>query len=363
MHRVICKSKKLFFALTTFLLSASLDATSHNVIFVHLGNNIPSCIFTAMKQARYLNQDCDIYLLTDKSAYNSFSFNQDFFSQENISLVAMDKLPIADEHITFREVNKIDATLSDGFWVYTLERFFYLFDFIKNKNLENIVHLESDSMLYIDLEELLPLEKMSDLQIAAPFQSTVACIPCFVFIKDQKSLLPLITHILFEMENYKGFNHHIGVGDMKTLASFYQKFGASHMTPLPTLMPEYSKYHQKRKSFFNQDNKTPLSFLSLHASSFPDCLFDAAGLGIFVNGNDRKYFPNNGATTIHYRSLFDPSVFFFFWGVDSQGRKVPYLSFKEKKSRIINMHFHSKMLDGYTSYGENQLEFPNKNHL
>ena len=58
-----------------------------------------------------------------------------------------------------------------------------MFDFIKYKDLENIVHLESDTMLYIDLKELLPLFKDLGTQVAAPFQSTAGCIPCFVFIK------------------------------------------------------------------------------------------------------------------------------------------------------------------------------------
>lgn len=270
----------------------------------------------------------------------------------------MEQIPNTKEHLMFSKINTIDPDISEGLWLYSLERFFYLFDFIRYRNLKETIHLESDSMLYIDLDELMPHLQTANIQLAAPFQSYVGCIPCFVFIKDESGYLPLLNHILSEIKNSKTPSPNIGINDMQILASFYQKLGASHMTPLPTLMPEYSKYHTKRRSLFQKDNTTPLDFLSLNESLFPGYLFDAAALGIFVNGNDRKYFPHNGPKTIHYRSLFDPGFFLFFWDFDSQKRKVPYLSFKGKSYRIINMHFHSKMLDGHTSYKKDRLEFP-----
>jgi hypothetical protein len=147
---------------------------------------------------------------------------------------------------------------------------------------------------------------------------------------------------------------------MQTLASFYRKFGAAYMTPLPILMPEY--HYPKRVSTFEPDNETSLDFLSTNASLFPGYIFDAAALGVFANGNDRRYFPERGAGIIHYRSLFDPGHFSFFWGSDLQNHRVPFLSFKEKTYRIVNMHFHSKLPEGHTSYGENQMEFCKESH-
>lgn len=324
---------KLWFFLTFFL-----QAYGHTVVFVHLGPHVPPCLSTTMKQARYLNPDCEIYLLTDNTA----------FTQENVVDTA--SIPSTPEHTAFREINKIDPALSDGLWMYALERFFYLYDFIQDQKLENVFHLENDSMLYVDLNELtIPF------RLAAPFQSMAGCIPCFVYIQDGASLLHLIEHILAATRDYKGPQPHIGVNDMSVLAGYYQKFGEAFMAPLPTLMPEFQR---KRRSAFGPDNRTPLGFLSMNAQLFPGYLFDAATLGIFVNGNDKKFFPNSGPGAIHFRSLFDPRYFSYFWGVDRNGKHVPYLSYEGKNYRIVNLHFHSKMVDGYTSYGEVREEFP-----
>lgn len=358
MIKLKLKSKQWFLIL---FLCCSFSCHAETLIFVHLGNNILPCIFNTTKQARYLNQTSDIYLLTDGSAYNFFRTHYlDYLIEERINLINMEAVPLTPQHLTFREINKIDVSLLNGFWSYALERFFYLFDFIKYQNLENVVHLESDSMLYIDLKELLPLFKKLDTQIAAPFQSIVGCIPCFVFIKDIDSFTPLIEHILSEIRTYKGSRPHIDVNDMRTLASFYSKFGASYMTPLPILMTEYGQHYSKRVSNFEPDNMTSLDFLSMNTSLFEGYLFDAAALGVFAKGNDPRYFPENGPGIAHYRSLFDPGYFLFYWGKDAENRKVPYIYFKKKSYRIVNMHFHSKMPEGYTSYGKTQTEFPKR---
>jgi hypothetical protein len=356
------KSKKF---LTCLLLCmwCSLSGDTHSLVFVHLGKNVLPCLFTTIKQARYLNQECDIYLLTDKVAFDAFQKNHmEYLSKESIHLINLEEIPLTKEHKFFEEINKIDLSLFEGFWKYALERFFYLFDFMQYQNLENVVHLESDSMLYVDLKELMPIFEKLDTQIAAPFQSMVGCIPCFVFIKDSLSLNFLIHHILSEMKDYKGPRPHIDVNDMQLLASFYRKFGSSYMTPLPILMPEYSKFYPKRISTFEPDNQTDLDFLSMNAPLFEGFIFDAAALGVFANGNDRRYFQGREAGVIHYRSLFDPGHFSFFWQHDNKDRKVPALSFHGENYRIVNMHFHSKLPEGHTSFNKTQKEFLTQSH-
>ncbi len=337
-----------------FFLPLALFAES--IVFVHLGKNIPSCLFTTVKQAKYLNPDVEIYVLTDKEGYAAFNIlHKEKLEERQFSLVNLATIPPTQEHKNFRQINQIDPRLLRGFWIYALERFFYLFDFIKFKRLENVIHLESDTMLYCDIQELLPLLERSEAHLAAPFESQVGCIPCFVFVKEAKSLEPLITHICSEMEGYRGVSAHIDMNDMQMLASFHAKAGDRALLRLPVLMPEYS--YSKRVSDYAPDNSTDLDFLFSTATLFEGYIFDAATLGVFAGGNDRRYFSDTGPGIIHHRSLFDPGKFSFFWGEESSGKKVPYLSFKGKVYRIVNLHFHSKYPEGHTSYGEAQLEF------
>jgi hypothetical protein len=302
-----------------------------------------------MKQARFLNPDSDIYLLTDQ--------NFECELKGAITTVNIQSIPLTEEHRMFRRVNKIDPSISEGFWVYATERFFVLYDFMKQRSLEDVIHLESDSMLYVDLDELMPLFKRSNTRLAAPFQSLVGCIPCLIYIKDSEILALLVNHILSEIATYNGVRPHIYINDMQTLASFYRKLGSDFMLPLPTLMPEYIRKFPQKKSHFIQDNGTRLNFLSMQSSLFPEYIFDAAGLGIYINGNDRRHTPGHGAGTIHSRCLFNPSRFSYFWGKDAKGRTVPYLCFMGKTYRIVNLHFHSKMPEGYTSFSDSRHEF------
>jgi hypothetical protein len=248
--------------------------------------------------------------------------------------------------------------MSQGFWSHTLERFLYLYDFVAQYEIRNLVHLENDTMLYVDIAELLPYFEENHISIGAPFESLVACIPCFVFIKDKEAFRPLIKHINAQLLSYRGNHADMEVGDMHTLASFSAQFGEEKLLPLPVLMPEYAACYEKRVSSYAPDNSTPLSLLSKHAHLFPGYLFDAATLGVFANGNDRFHQPHSKPGTIHHRSLFDPSPFTFFWGKDLAMKEVPYLTFQGTTYRIINLHLHSKLLDSFTSYLEHRANFP-----
>ena len=347
--------RHLITAITFFLLPLYGQTSEENIIFVHLGDAIPSCLCSTLKQARFFNSASDIYLLTDEKSYSYFQQNHaKLIEEELIQLVNMASIPPTKEHLDFQKLGGIFDREGDGFWLYTSERFFSLYDFIKEKNLENTLHLENDTMVYVELNEILPLFK--NIQIAAPFQSLKGCIPCFVFIKDAKSLSHLVNHILHEIEHYDKHHPQIFLNDMQTLASFYRTYGVEYLLPLPTLMPEYSKYYQKRKSTFPPDNRTPIEFLSQSASLFPEILFDAAAIGIFINGLDKKFSSNYGQGVIDPRCLFNPSYFSYFWGKDEKARDVPYISFKGKSYRITNLHFHSKKPEQYTSF--NQIRAP-----
>lgn len=326
-----------FFLILTFQIAAE------NLVFIHLGKDFPPYLLTVIKQARYFNQESKIFLLVDHVVPSSLD-------EEQITLVDLQQIPMTNEHLRFLQSSPIDSSISNGLWSYATERFFALFDFMVHTGSEKIFHLESDSMLYMNVKELLPILEKKEICLAAPFQSQAACIPCFVYLKNLSAFTLLIDHILFELENYKGNKPHKYVNDMHTLASFSAKYGKKALTPLPTLMPEYGKFYPKRKSQFFKDNRTNLSFLSLNSLLFPKLLFDAATLGIWLNGSDRRHTPDHGPGTIHFRSLFDPSVFSFFWEKDKEGRKTPFLSFHGQTYQIVNLHFHSKMPEEYASF-------------
>lgn len=338
--------KKLLLLFVIFFQSY-IDSSEHSLVFVHIGDTIPTCALTTLKQARFMNESCDIYLLTNTKSIKSI--NEDL-AQDQISVIDVDKIPISQEHLDFIAENGLSTTLN-GFWKYTTERFFVIYDFLSHTQLQNVVHLENDTMLYVDLNEIIPQFKQLGVQLAAPFQSLYCCVPCFVYIQKADALKPLVDHILVETN---GDNK----CDMLTLASFYREQGEEQMFPLSILMSDYLQYYKKRTSTFAPDNETPLEFLTKNMWAFPKYIFDAAAFGVYTNGNDKRYNPYTGPAQVHNRSLCDPGHFNYYWGEDARGRPCPYLSFKGRDYRIVNLHFHSKEPERYTSYSDNRSDFP-----
>jgi hypothetical protein len=304
------------------LLISFLYAATPPIIFVHLGEKIPPCMVTTMRQARYMNPESHVYLLTDQP-----------LQCDEVEVIRVEPVSIAERY-------GLDPSVADGLWAHATNRFFVLERFVRERGLRDVIHLENDTMLYVELEEILP--QLAEFRLAVPFQSKVGAIPCFVYIRDGEVLTELVEHMRRKLESYRGELAMFRINDMQTVASF------DGVAALPTLMKEYK--FRARKSRFTADNQTPLHFLMTNGEKFEGYLFDAAGLGIWMNGNNQEYSPGKGAGTIHSRCLFDPSRFEYIWGEDKKGRKVPFLRFNEKEWRIVNLHFHSKKPEDYASF-------------
>ena len=347
--------------LTLFAICLRLHASSdYSLAFVHIGDSIPSHAYTALQQARYTNEECNIYLLANEKAILQLNASKPaFLANHKICPINISTLALSQVHIAFKTKSKLNNAWRDGFWNHATERFFYLYDFMSQYSVQNLIHLENDNMLYADVGKLLPSFKKLKTEIGAPFEWKLRCIPSFVFMKDAAALQHLIQHILYELEHYTGKEPDVEVNDMCTLSSFGNKFGSKFMTRLPILMPEYSQHYQRREIPF-VDGRTSLEFISENYKAFDGYIFDAAALGIFIGGYDPRNVAVPQIGIIHSKSLFDPSKFYFFWDKNENGKKVPYFKFKGKKYKIINLHFHSKNLDGYASFGASQLTFPNK---
>ena len=125
---------------------------NYTIVFVHIGNQIPTYVNTSIKQARLFNKDARIILLGSEEGLQSFD---DIKHSDNIELCAYESLKLSSIHLKFIK----DCKEKHLFWRYTSERFLYLWDLINAYNLENIFHLENDNMLYANLDELIPIFK------------------------------------------------------------------------------------------------------------------------------------------------------------------------------------------------------------
>lgn len=347
--RILC------FIFVTMPLVALCD---YNLVFIYTGNIIPNCVYVTLKQARFMNENAAVYLLTDHKNYQLLIKNRlEFFNENQIEIIDLSLIPKTSEHKIFQKISPFDKRFKGGFWTHVSERFFFLDDFLQNTQLENVIQVETDVMLYVDIEELLPIFLFNKVKLAGPFQWENECVPSFVYIRDPKIWKKYINHILSELQSYKGKNPDIDLNDMKTLAS-YKKVCGEDFINLPIVMPEYQVYNNARQ--VKNAKTTSLDFISSSAGMFSGYLFDAAAFGIYTNGYDTSVYSEGKPGDIHWKSLFDPSKLTFFWGKDKRNRDVPYVEFKNKNYRLVNLHFHSKHPEGFTSFYKNRKAFPSR---
>lgn len=299
--------------------------SKYTIVFVHIGESLPSYIDLALKQARLFNPDCPIFLVANQRALDGISTE---LLNEKLEIVSCESLNKTLEHEEF--CNKFPG--HSGFWFWAVERFFYIYDLMEQYELHDVFHLENDNMLYADLETILPVFQENYPGIAAPFDYEHRCIPSFVYIHTKESMQRLAEFIAV-----RG-----GGTDMELIAQYRNISNPSDIDNLPLIHKEYSyEYPLKNRSGFTTPN--PHRYWN-HIEDF-ESLFDAAALGQYIGGVHVNPTPG----FINECSLFDPSILKYVWEEDFKGRRVPYAVFQEIKYPIVNLHIHSKQLWKFSS--------------
>jgi hypothetical protein len=320
-----------------FMLALPLQAAQeYSIVFIHIGEKLPEYLPDALFQARLFNQDCKMFLLANQAALNNFTPA----SNLNLTQIPLESLIQTAQHTEFIKKTR----LSNGFWRYASERFLYLYDFIEQFNEVNIFHLESDTLLYADLTELLPtfLDKYNG--IGAVFDNDDRCIPCFVYISRKRYIRHLADCFLQYAAN--------GKNDMEVLA-LLQKNNNRSISNLPIIMSSYQAKHPLQTPS-GKKTVTPDRY-STNIDSF-NSIFDGAALGQYLGGID----PRHGLSEpgfVNESCLFNPQHLAFTWATDNLGRKIPYMTFGAETYRINNLHIHSKNLKPFLSVDPTKSDF------
>ena len=308
--------------LVLFLLLIPEVAFTHSLVFVHLGKELPPYIWDAIDQARLFNENTPIFLIANRPALAKIEPQS---LDKQLILIAAESLATTTAHQQFKKISRHDQRYRQGFWRYTTERFFYIHELMLQENLHNVFHLESDTMLYVSLSELLPIFCENYPGIGAIFDHPHRCIPSFIYFSTPTALQPLAAHLA---DNAKK-----GICDLYTLGSFKTEYGSPYVDPLPIIPPEYL-------------SENPLIY-SNQIETFHS-IFDGAALGQYLGGID----PRNGHSEpgfINEACIFNPSHLQFSWETDSEGRRIPFMTHREKRWRINNLHIHSKNLKPFSS--------------
>ena len=307
------------------------DQAPFSIVFVHIGDQLPTYLETAINQAVLFNKEASIFLVANERALSSLPH------YPFLKTVAIESLEKSEEHMRFLERSPLDAVSKKGFWKVTSERFFVLDELMQTYKLTHVFHLENDNMLYVDLGKLLALFKKHYKGIGATFLNDNKCISGFIYFAT-----PAIMH---KMAEFMADQAALGLNDMQIFVQFKEREGKEAIDYLPIVPNRYIDLFVLR-SKVGDIAKKPERFHN-HFADFQS-VFDAAALGQYFGGTD-PYIGPSWPYYVNTESIFDPRYFDYEWKIDQEGRAVPYATLGDQTFRINSLHIHSKKLQQFVS--------------
>jgi len=218
----------------------------------------------------------------------------------------------------FEENSNLDKNYRNGFWHNCSLRFWYIYEYMKEYNVNDIIHIENDIMIYEDLDNLQPI--LNNNKIYLTFDALNRVIPGIMYIPNH-SIFKII------LDNYDTNNN-----DMVNLGKYYNSSIVDYF-PIISLTDKLTIYNKNFESF--------------------NAIFDAAAIGQYLGGIDKKNDPNDTRGFVNETCVIKYNNYSFYW-IKINDLWNPYIKINDKLIKIINLHIHSKLLDKFTS--DNPIE-------
>ena len=286
-----------------------------NIFYSFIGK-LPSYIKETVYQTR-LFFDGDIYLILDDTNSEHIESLKKF----NVKLI--NYKDVVDNKITslfrrYRNRIPINKSLGDRklLFMRSMERFFLLEKSMEKYNLQNILFLELDNLIYDDprnwkLGELVP-------DFTFMYDNVDRISTGIFFVKNTEKLKIVTDNMINFIINDRGFFAEMRANWVIRDKGFF----------LPIIWKE-EKY----------DKLTYINF-----DKFNNSIFDAAALGIYLTGVDPFHLSYFDEKSPWKASQVNYTVYNYDWICDEKGRKRPYVLVNDKKILINNLHVHSKIL-------------------
>lgn len=275
-----------------------------NIVLVCL-NNFQDYILDNIYQLIKLGHN-NIYVIT----------NSEFFSNFNnyrlqIKLIDVDLL---NEEYNFYENTTLDKSFRNGFWTLTSFRFFYIYAFMKKYNINDVIHLENDVLIYYNCDNTL-INIFDKNHIYLPFDTFTRNIAGIMYIPNIEIFKIILDNYDFtknDMENFYYIKNNVGF--IKTLPIFKN----------------------------NENLSNEQMFVSENSDIFP-YIFDAAAIGQYLGGVDPKNQNGNTKGFVNETCVIKYNNY-KIWFENINETKKPFILIEDRVIPIFNLHIHSKNL-------------------
>jgi hypothetical protein len=282
-------------------------------------NNFQEYIITNIEQLLRLGHK-NIYVLTNSYLINNFENHK-----SKINIINIDNYETTSE-IVLKKYPNTKNSFRNGFWSLTSCRFFYIYEFMKLNNIENVIHLENDVLIYYNCDDT----------IKSKFNNNYLYIPFDTFSRNIASIMFIPNHHIFKkiLDNYD-----YSKNDMENFSLIRKK--TNLIQNLPILINNNSDTDEHKFVTYNFDNF--------------NYIFDAAAIGQYLGGVDPLNMSGDTTGFINETCIIKYNKYNFVWKI-IDGIKKPFIVIDNIEYPIFNLHIHSKNLKRFIDYNINDFD-------
>ena len=299
------------------------------IVLIHAGpGDLPQHLSESFEIIARIAKSSRIVFLANeanRSSFKKLSENTAFENSTQIEFVSIESFPKSSASKVFEITSTLDKSFREGFWFQASNRFMVLADYLKHTQIQNVIHLENDYVLYFDPSD--KFEKFKEFADFAVPVDRVRAIPGIVWIKNPEIVEKLAKFIVNNPTQ----------DDMASVGQFCLLNQDFHAKPLPTLPKEYAIEMGLDPNRYSQG-------VDLFGG-----VFDAAAIGQYIGG---VHWMNDPADTTFFQnesSDLQLSKFLFAWAV-AGGVRYPTIIAKEQRTNVLGLHAHSKNLLGVSPF-------------
>jgi hypothetical protein len=252
----------------------------------------------------------DIVLITEKRFFKYID------KKLNIELINPDELNTEYlEH--FKNNLQLDKIFRNGFWHHCSMRFAYIYEYMKQYNITEIIHIENDVMIYDNLDNLK--DKFNKNKIYLLFDNIDRVIPGIMYINNHINLKNILD------------NYDMNKCDMENFGKY---FNTSFVEPFPIISID------NEETYFNKH-------FNKHFNIF-NSIFDGAAIGQYLGGIDKRNDINANIGYVNNECIIKFNNYKFYW-IQINNLWNPYIEINNKLVKINNLHIHCKLLENFLS--------------
>jgi hypothetical protein len=300
-----------------------------NIVLTQIGNKKSTHIIECLKQLLFFNNN-KIILISNKFHKNLLKKNKIL---DKINFIDENKVIKSKEHLVFLRNTKLDNKFYDQFWIKTTERFFFIENICAAKKLKNIIHIETDNLIYENLGKFE--KKLKKFRILFNIANYNWCVPNIIYFNNYKEI-NLFTNFIYKKNRFFFLKNNLN--DQELCIRYFNKFNSSKITNFPIVSKDIDiKNDYKKDSFFHKN------------FNIFNGIFDPAPIGQFLDGIDRNIHNNTGSY-LNENSIYDFTKFNIKFMNFNKSKKPYFFLNNKKKIPIMNLHIHSKNLKKFISY-------------